>query len=125
MLDHKDEWLAARLEDPGYGYIDGIIAAARQYPLEGVKKDQLDKALHYFEANAPRMRYHWLRQCGLFVGSGVVEAGCKAVPASASSSPACTGPSQAADSIIVLRCAEASSQWEATCRNRHNQTPAA
>ena len=29
LLDHKDEWLAARLEDPGYGYIDGIIAAAR------------------------------------------------------------------------------------------------
>ena len=25
------------------------------------------------ENNAPRMRYHWFRQCGLFVGSGVVE----------------------------------------------------
>ncbi len=25
------------------------------------------------------MRYHWFRQCGLFVGSGVVEAGCKSV----------------------------------------------
>jgi hypothetical protein len=30
-----------------------------------------------------------------------------------------------ADSIIALRCAEASSQWEAICRSRHNQTPAA
>ena len=53
--------------------------AARAYPLEGVKKDELDTALGYFENNAPRMRYHWFRSRGLFVGSGVVEAGCKAV----------------------------------------------
>jgi hypothetical protein len=30
-----------------------------------------------------------------------------------------------ADSIIALRCTEASSQWEATYNHRHNQTPAA
>jgi len=79
LLDRKDEWLAARLEDLDYGYIDGIVAAARKFPLAGVKKDQLDTALGYFENNAPRMRYHWFRQCGLFVGSGVVEASCKSV----------------------------------------------
>jgi hypothetical protein len=27
--------LAARLEDLGYGHIDGIAAAAREYPLTG------------------------------------------------------------------------------------------
>ena len=79
LLDRKDEWLAARLEDLDYGDIDGICQAARLYPLEGVKKDALDTALGYFENNAPRMRYHWFRQRGLFVGSGVVEAGCKTV----------------------------------------------
>jgi hypothetical protein len=78
--DRKDDWLAARLEDLDYGYIDGIAAAARKYPLAGVKKDEIDTALGYFENNAPRMRYHWFRQCGLFVGSGVVEASCKTVP---------------------------------------------
>ena len=31
------------------------------YPLEGIKKDELDTALGYFENNAPRMRYHWFR----------------------------------------------------------------
>ena len=61
LLDRKDEWLAARLEDLDYGDIDGICAAARAYPLEGVKKDELDTALGYFENNAPRMRYHWFR----------------------------------------------------------------
>ncbi len=39
----------------------------------------IDTALGYFENNAPRMRYHLFRQCGLFVGSGVVEASCKTV----------------------------------------------
>ena len=59
--DCKDEWLAARLEDLDYGDIDGICAAARAYPLVGVKKDELGTALGYFENNAPRMRYHWFR----------------------------------------------------------------
>ena len=48
-------------------------------PSWACKKDELDKALGYFENNAPRMRYKWFRSRGLFVGSGVVEAGCKAV----------------------------------------------
>ena len=52
LLDRKDEWLAARLADLDYGYIDGIVAATRQYPLTGVKKNEIDTALGYFENNA-------------------------------------------------------------------------
>ena len=79
LLDRKDEWLAARLEDPGYGDISGIEAAVHKYPLvEGVKKDEVERELGYFLNNAPRMRYRWFRSRGLFVGSGV-EAGCKSV----------------------------------------------
>ena len=36
LLDRKDEWLAGRLEDLDYGYIEGICNAVRAYPLEGV-----------------------------------------------------------------------------------------
>jgi hypothetical protein len=125
LLDRKDEWLAARLEDLDYGDIDGIAAAVRKYPLEGVKKDEVNKELGYFLNNAPRMRYHWFRQCGLFVGSGVVEAGCKAVIGQRLKQSGMHWSIPGADAIIALRCAEASEQWEATCRNRHNQTPAA
>ena len=88
--DRKDDWLAARLEDLDYGDIDGICAA-RACRLTGVKKDELDTALGYFENNAPRMRYKWFRSRGLFTGSGAVEAGRKA--GSASNCPACAGPS--------------------------------
>ena len=53
--DHRQDWLAARLENLDYGDIDGICDAARVYHLVGVKKDELDTALGYFENNAPRM----------------------------------------------------------------------
>jgi len=125
LLDRKDEWLAARMEDLDYGYIDGISAAVRKYPLEGAKKDEVGRELGYFLNNAPRMRYHWFRSRGLFVGSGVVEAGCKAVIGQRLKLSGMHWTVNGADSIITLRCAQASSQWEAICNHRHNQTGAA
>jgi hypothetical protein len=125
LLDRKEEWLAARLEDLDYGYIDGIEAAVREYPLEGVKKNEVDRELGYFLNNAPRMRYHWFRSRGLFVGSGVIEAGCKTIVGQRLKQSGMHWTIAGADPIITLRCAEASSQWETVCRNRHNQTGAA
>jgi hypothetical protein len=122
LLDRKDEWLAARLEDLDYGHIDGITAATRQYPLEGAKKDEVDTALGYFENNAPRMRYHWFRQCGLFVGSGVVESSCKTVIGQRLKQSGMHWTLSGADAIIALRCREASSQWEAVCNTPDTQT---
>ncbi len=123
--DRKDEWLAARLEDPDYGDIDGIEAAVRKYPLEGAKKDEADKELGYFLSNAPRMRYHWFRSRGLFTGSGIVEASCKTVVAQRLKQAGMHWTLAGTDAIIALRCKEASSQWEAICDHRHNQTQTA
>jgi hypothetical protein len=108
LLDHKDEWLAARLEDLDYGDIDGICTAARAYPLTGVKKDELDTALGYFENNAPRMRYHWFRRCGLFTGSGVVEASCKTIIGQRLKQSGMHWTTAGADAITTLRCQQAS-----------------
>ena len=119
--DRKDEWLAARLEDLDYGDIDSICKAARVFPLAGVKKDELDTALGYFENNAPRMRYHWFRQCGLFIGSGVVEASCKTVIGQRLKQSGMHWTTGGADAIIALRCNQAS-RWEAICNTRHTQT---
>jgi len=120
--DRKDEWLAARLENLDYGDIDGICKAARVYPLEGVKKTELDTALGYSGNNAPRMRYRWFRQCGLFVGSGVVEASCKAVIGQRLKLAGMHWTTAGADAIIALRCREASSTWEAICNMPRTQT---
>ena len=110
--DHKQDWLAARLDDLDYGDIDGICKAARVYPLTGTKKDELDTALGYFEHNAPRMRYKWFRSRGLFVGSGAVEAGCKAVIGQRLKLSGMHWTVAGADAITALRGREASSQWE-------------
>ena len=106
--DHKDEWLAARLEDLDYGDIDGICAAARVYPLEGIKKNELATALGYFETNAPRMRYHWFRSRGLFVGSGAAESGCKAVVGQRLKQSGMHWTVAGASAITTLRCQQAS-----------------
>jgi hypothetical protein len=125
LLDRKQEWLAARLEDLDYGDIDGITAAARKYPLTGAKKDEIDTALGYFENNAPRMRYHWFRQCGLFVGSGLVEAGCKSVIGHRLKRAGMHWTVNGADAIATLRCQQASRPEDQIWSAHRNQTNAA
>ena len=89
-------WLAGRCSELDAGNIDAIITAARQYPLAGIKAEELDKKLGYFERNAPpdalpalpsprhvhRLRRHRRRNQG-------------DRRSSAPSSQACTGPPRA------------------------------
>jgi hypothetical protein len=125
LLDRKDEWLAARLEDLDYGYIEGIEAAVREYPLEGVKKDEVERELGYFLNNAPRMRYKWFRSRGLFVGSGVVESGCKAVIGQRLKLSGMRWTVTGAGAIAALRCQQASRPEDRIWQPRHNQTASA
>jgi hypothetical protein len=120
--DRTDEWLAARMEDLDYGDIDGICRAARVFPLEGIKKDQLDTALGYFENNAPRMRYKWFRSRGLFVGSGLVESGCKAVIGQRLKLSGMRWTVTGAQAITTLRCQQASRPEDRIWQQRHYQT---
>ena len=122
LLDRTDEWLTARMEDLDYGDIDGICRAARLFPLEGIKKGQLDTALGYFENNAPRMRYRWFRSRGLFVGSGLVESGCKAVIGQRLKLSGMRWTVTGADAITTLRCQQASRPEDRIWQQRHYQT---
>ena len=126
MGDRKEEWLAARLEDLDYGGIDGIIVrAARHYPLEGVKKDEIDTALGYFENNAPA--------CAT---TGSAPAACSSAPASsrpaarrssasASNRQACTGPpaAQAPSSPCAAARPAGPGKPSATPRTLRRATP--
>jgi hypothetical protein len=119
--DHYGEWLAARREDLDYGDIAGIEAAVREYPLEGAKKDEADRELGYFLNNAPRMRYKWFRSRGLFVGSGVVESGCKAVIGQRLKLSGMRWTAPGADAIATLRCQQASRPEDRIWSPRNNQ----
>ena len=122
LLDRYGEWLAARREDLDYGDIDGIQAAVRRYPLEGSRKDEVEKELGYFLNNRTRMRYKWFRSRGLFVGSGVVESGCKAVIGQRLKLSGMRWTATGADAITTLRCQQASRPEDRIWQQRNNQT---
>jgi hypothetical protein len=90
-----------------------------------VKKDEIGTALGYFENNAPRMRYHWFRQRGLFTGSGLVEAGCKSVIGHRLKQAGMHWTVNGADAIAALRCQQASRPEDQVWPPRRDQTKAA
>jgi len=121
LAGHRDEWLAARLAELDNGDIPGLLAAGRDLRFRGSLASERDKALHYFETNACRMHYARYRSLGLFVGSGVVEAGCKSVIGQRLKLSGMRWTEQGATGILTLRCQEASDRWEQTWQ----QPPAA
>jgi hypothetical protein len=61
----------------------------------------------------------------MFVGSGAVEAGCKAVIGQRLKLSGMRWSLPGADAIIALRCREASTGWEQICKQPRIQTGAA
>lgn len=108
ILGDRDAWLAQRLKELDNGDIEAISAAARTYDLSGPKAHELDVAVSYFETNAHRMRYAYYRSLGLFVGSGVVEAGCKSVIGARLKQSGMHWTVPGATGITTLRCQHAS-----------------
>jgi hypothetical protein len=108
IVPDRNAWLAQRLEQLDAGDIEAISAAARLYDLSGPKAHELDVAVSYFETNAHRMRYAHYRHSGLFVGSGVIEAGCKAVIGQRLKLSGMHWTVRGAAGITTLRCQHAS-----------------
>ena len=71
------------------------------------------------------MRYRWFRSRGLFVGSGAVEAGCKAVIGQHLKLSGMHWTVAGAGAITTLRCQQASRPEDLICHANRNQTPAA
>jgi hypothetical protein len=61
----------------------------------------------------------------VFVGSGAVEAGCKAVIGQRLKLSGMHWPVPGATGILTLRCQQASGRWEQIWQQPHNQTPSA
>ena len=73
----------------------------------------------YFKRNAERMRYPEFRRQHLFVGSGVIEAGCKTVIGSRLKQSGMFWTVRGANAIIALRCCYLNGRfedyWESRC----------
>ena len=95
---------AVALDD---GDIPAVLAAARALDVPANKTKEIDTALGYFQNNAARMAYKAFRAAGHFVGSGSVEAGCKAVVAQRLKLSGMRWSVRGATGIATLRCQEA------------------
>jgi hypothetical protein len=73
---------------------------------------QVRTEANYFESNAERMRYPRFRRQGLFVGTGVVEAGCKTVIGDRLKRSGMFWTVRGANAIIALRCCRLSGRFE-------------
>ncbi len=106
-------WVAGRREELDAGDVERVVAAlGRLRPRQADTEEAVRRARGYFETNADRMRYARFRRQGLFVGSGVVEAGCKTVIALRLKQSGMRWTVKGANAIIALRCAELSGRWE-------------
>ena len=96
----------------GDGKFEALIrllrAAATAHPDLA---EEIDAEINYFETNKERMRYPEFREHGLFVGSGVIEAGCKTVLGRLKRS-GMFWTVRGANTIIALRCCELSDRFE-------------
>jgi hypothetical protein len=104
-------WLACRLSELDDGDIEAIIGAARAYPLAGIKAEDLDKKIGYFEHNIHRMRYAHYKKLGMFTGSGHIEAACKQIVVQRAKQSGMHWSVEGAADIIALRCQHASGRW--------------
>ena len=93
--------------------ISKILLRARAYrPEEPEIRKRIDQEIGYFETNRKRMSYARYRQEGLFVGSGVIEAGCKTVIGQRLKRSGMEWSVRGANAIIALRCNLISGRFE-------------
>jgi hypothetical protein len=95
------------------GNIEELVASLRS--IESTNPDLLEKIrieADYFETNTERMRYPEFRAKHLFVGSGVIEAGCKTVIGSRLKRSGMFWTVRGANAIIALRCCHLNARFE-------------
>jgi hypothetical protein len=95
------------------GKVEKIIHQAQPYlPRDSEAKKRAEIEIHYLEKNAESMRYAEFRAQGLFVGSGVVEAGCKTLIGQRLKQSGMEWSVRGANAIISLRCILTSGRFE-------------
>jgi hypothetical protein len=112
-LRGRKRW-ASRLEHKlDQGKVEAVVKTLREFaPPNAELAGLLHNEAEYFERNAERMRYPQFRAQGLFVGSGVVEAGCKTVVGARLKQSGMFWTVRGANAILALRCNRLSGKFE-------------
>jgi len=108
--DHPDykarrgRWARQLLKD-GVGK---LIVQTRKECAGQSNAEAVEQELGYFVNNKERMQYGTFRRRGLFIGSGVVEAGCKTVIGARCNQSGMFWGKPGAENVLALRCIHAS-----------------
>jgi hypothetical protein len=95
------------------GKIEKLVGALRSIVSTNPEvTEKIRIEAEYFERNAERMRYPKFRRKHLFVGSGVIEAGCKTVIGSRLKQSGMFWTVRGANAIIALRCCHLNGRFE-------------
>jgi len=106
-------WLMVKQDKLDNGKIEDLVAALRATRVGTAElTEKFRTEADYFQKNAERMRYPDFRRQGLFVGSGVIEAGCKTVIGSRLKQSGMFWTVRGANAIIALRCNRLSGRFE-------------
>jgi uncharacterized protein UPF0236 len=100
--------------------VENLINQTRQQCAGKANEQEVEEQLHYFVHNAPRMKYRTFRRKGFFIGSGVIEAGCKTVIGSRCKQSGMFWGKPGAENVLALRCISASRRLDAFWKDRLN-----
>ncbi len=116
----RDRWIQLLLSD-GVGK---IIRAARTAARARGVVEAVEKALGYFVHNVERMQYGSFRRRGFFIGSGVIEAGCKSVVGARCKQSGMFWSTPGAEKVLAFRCIHLSHRTDAFWKDRLNDRSA-
>lgn len=95
------------------GKIEKLVDALRAIKSDNAEiAEKVRAEADYFERNRERMRYPAFRRQHLFVGSGVIEAGCKTVIAARLKRSGMFWTVRGANAIVALRCCQFNGEFE-------------
>lgn len=120
--DHPDykprlsRWVKRLLKDK----VEALIEQTRQECAGKPQAPAVEEALHYFVSNVSRMQYGTFRAAGYFIGSGVVEAGCKTVIGSRCKQSGMFWSESGAENVLALRCIHNSRRLDQFWKHRLN-----
>lgn len=97
-------WAKRLLKDK----VENLIKQTRQECAGQPQEQAVEEALGYFVGNVHRMQYGTFRQAGYFIGSGVVEAGCKTIIGGRCKQSGMFWSKSGAENILALRCIHSS-----------------
>ena len=101
--------------------VQSLVKETRQACAGKPQAEAVEQELGYFERNIQRMQYGTFRKKGCFIGSGVVEAGCKTVIGARCKQSGMFWSEPGAQNILALRCIHSSRRLDDFWKHRLNQ----